>query len=347
MILDYGNSCSMDWKAFVYHDNAVHFELRRVLLDFYNGKMKKVEVHKYLKRYAHFIDSVVSVLDLTYNSAVIQNRNALRRQGGNATDDYVREEYSVSVDFLIGLLAKMGREMWSNEDKTQALGLLELFMCSCCGVCEWSVDTCTSLCDRHGAQCACLRAPGAKYCMLLQGIIASFTASHQFNIWKRIACLLADLQPATSQCVSTKSVYKAIVDTLASAMRLKLSTLPFRIDPPGARAETAGNRTRIDEDYKHKVIESLPKQSRVHGGSQYLRATGDADERSARTWEYNYLREYFTAMRFTWKMTQVFHTTQDAARNGNPAEDTSLYFGYEPHTDTGGVMIPQANGFTD
>ena len=54
-----------------------------------------------------------------------------------------------------------------------------------------------------------------------------------------------------------------------------------------------------------------------------------------------WVARYNAALISTWGLRGVFHATSDASRNGAPAEDTSVFIGWEPESNVGGYLALQ------
>ena len=98
-------------------------------------------------------------------------------------------------------------------------------------------------------------------------------------------------------------------------------------DPIDLLQHSGGHkRKRVDEDAKKYLTVTAVQAGRSHSGSQIAHVTQTCGESSTRTWEHDWLKEQITASRRSLTVTGVFGETEDASKNGKPAEETILFF---------------------
>ena len=339
-----GHQAQIAWTAYCYKDTTVFLELRLIFNDFFLNKRKNIAARKLIKEHQPIVDEISEFLDVrleesllaSIRSCVVGNRNF---------DTYTREEFCISVPLALALLIAFARKKQSREDKAHALVLFELYCGSTLSPGVWDERRVFNHFDVHGLACGCPKQHGARWCLQLEHAAEIF--KEPGNIWNKLSTTLLEIYSWAAYCTASKLVFRALILDLAAASEnklndLQLSTTPTIAGPQSAQANGRGKR--IDEDFKKMVTIQLPLASKCHGGSQYLRATGLCDERRARDWEAQHVLRYNTAMILGLKILGPFHTAQDAARNGKPAEDTTLFLAFETATNLGGWLLLQVAG---
>ena len=133
---------------------------------------------------------------------------------------------------------------------------------------------------------------------------------------------------------------------LTRAIEQRVPEVAYANDPlKGGRPElhSSTRRRRVDEDYKRAVTTRVCQEGRAQSGAAYLRATGDHAGHVQGHWVALELLRYQAASWVNADQVRVCSLAADAARLGNPAEDTLGLAAWieTDHRDFGVVLPPQ------
>ena len=156
-----------------------------------------------------------------------------------------------------------------------------------------------------------------------------------------IVDLLSFLKSQWIVCELARSAFCDILHTMSRVVTVTVARAEVDMKQ-GVRAVRLGDRKfRIEEAMKDFVAVGVVRKKRCHSGAQFRRVTGADDDSTARKWEAAYLAKYNTAMHQQLPLTGCVHLADDAARNGMPMEETSMYVIFDADVQRGGLLMPQ------
>ena len=343
--LESGHNVDMDWKYYVYGDGACFLELRGLFYDFFQGKRKDVQANRIMKEQAELVGMVMQACDIVEEVSVLPSNLAMAKRGMQPSE-YTRQEWCCSTQFGVGILVAMKNERRLQEDSAVAEGLLQCFFGKVLEPENWKLQRLLqALRDCAGEWCSERDAHISQCSHMLEVARASEEVGPTANPWLRLTKMLSCLLTRWRACGGCKAAFALLVYDIAAEIDAVLGSRCFPTEPEGAKPRKASTtHARVDEDFKKLVTTVLPRAGRITSGSQYLRVTGMANEREARTWEQLYVTRYRIACTDLFKLKGVLHVATDAARNGQPKEETCLFFGFEPSSDMGCYMQPMVRG---
>lgn len=103
-----------------------------------------------------------------------------------------------------------------------------------------------------------------------------------------------------------------------------------------------GKRMRVDEDFRRFVSVDVVQAHRARSGAQFLRGAGTVAASSGPKWEEKELAAYLEAGTRCFEGCQILAVSSDAARLGDPAEETVVYSVWSPEANCAFVGPCQA-----
>ena len=121
------------------------------------------------------------------------------------------------------------------------------------------------------------------------------------------------------------------VERAAAMIDANVSSWAYTTDPLAARSVTAKSRSckkrRVDEDFKRAVCQKVVVGGRSGSVNEFLRSSNEFMGLKAMAWIEKGLLEYQAATWFAPNGLEFLSVSMDAARFGNPAEDTEIFCG--------------------
>lgn len=150
-------------------------------------------------------------------------------------------------------------------------------------------------------------------------------------------------------CKAQASALKAIVRQMDIHMRNSCEALAEQAQDSVIYKNLGsdGRKHRIDEDFKKDCVETFLKKRKVtHIGATVKCWAGLTSQSCARKWADKYVIERNLASRTNIQVRRVLGVTEDAAKNGNPKEETNVYVVYDPNAKEATFGALQVSTFT-
>ena len=332
------------WKAWTYADGAVYWELRRILHTLLNGLRRSLDVNVLAK---NFLDDNVDFItgwQFSPYDIVVPSLRALAARGvPDVCARYVREEWSISTVGLLIWLVLWSEGRRSHEAREKCMACAKVLLVTCVDLSSWDgqvfldhlrhedVDGCPSL--REGEWCC----PHAQKVMALTDTQPGATTARQvIGLLQRL--MLED-------CPSTRRAFRATVKLLGAAIDKHAQEFSGSCDNATlAKLFHFGSKgTRLDEDVKNYVTNTMVKRRKIHSASQALRVlhTG-CPTKVALDWEQKLVMETFLQSKASLQGNAVVWCMEDASRCGKPAEDVTVYMLWDAASGYACYPVPQA-----
>lgn len=148
------------------------------------------------------------------------------------------------------------------------------------------------------------------------------------------------------ECGACHGIRDHFMQELCFYIDHRIATGIFEVDAtllaPRPATGALKRRRRIDEDWKIAIVDKMVQSKRAKTGAQVLRVGGEIAPGVATRWEKDIMLPYQTAGWRSFSETTALGIASDAARLGDPPEETVMYFFWEPGNDCGLVAPPQA-----
>lgn len=334
-VTEEGQSVMVDWKAWAYPDNSVHFELR--------GPMEGIAKHTYKKtsfRLAHWLRTMKSSHEglllgfgLVYRDHMFPSRLACKRGGlaGDLTD--VKAEFSATT---LGLLNLFGYNFSTRQSRAQ-VGVVEASLSAFFARIELDADLHDELARvAPNFQVACSQPPLQDgWCKHMEGLAERLRACPKRPEQAALFLLqtVYEYGPAISEdCPTARGLCKGILRLLGRFIDDRLLSGDFEVDGLGLRPRPA-KRQRVDEDMKHFIAVQAVRNKQTRSGSTLLRGIGVACSSAGPKWEAAELAAYQVAGKRVFETSCVLCVVSDGARLGDPPEETIAYMIWSPDID--------------
>ena len=160
--------------------------------------------------------------------------------------------------------------------------------------------------------------------------------------WSNYASFLGSLVELRD-APGCQHVFTELVSSVAALLDGRLNETEVRPNLLHLHLIRGGTkRRRIDEDLKLHLASEMTTRRLSHSASQVLRVTSIADPSLGGAMEEQWLKVQLAATHTELPLTGVTSVAEDAARSGNPAEDTCIYLLWDAVANLSAVLPPIA-----
>ena len=134
--------------------------------------------------------------------------------------------------------------------------------------------------------------------------------------------------PKRFECTAVMGVLRYVIQEVEDYMqehyedwtegdpsKIRMATLPGR----------GRKRRNADDSLKEYVASSVAKAGRSYSSGAFARATGLSSASSALSWDESWMADYHAALHIEGNLVKTVCIAPDAARFGNPAQETMQY----------------------
>ena len=191
----------------------------------------------------------------------------------------------------------------------------------------------------------CPQQLAGQACAHLQGALDRFsmngTCQHKIYVY------LISLHSSSTWCAACAAQFQWSVERAAALIDTNVDSWAYTTDPLAARSVTAKSRSskkrRVDEDFKRAVCQKVVVGGRSGSANEFLRSSNEFMGLKAKAWIEKGLLECQAATWFAANGLESLSASMDAARFGNPAEDTEIFcvVGQTGQREFGAILPPQ------
>ena len=238
----------------------------------------------------------------------------------------------------------LNQERRFNGDKHRATSIVKAFLSHLVSSNFWIAQKRFTDVDCYTRWCPFSQdVPRNRLCPHMESAMRKFeTSKDKEPMPIPFAILLAELRSIgrDAQCLACTLLFEDILADIAEHVDGKC------VEGSGictvARLEHlktgSGKRRRIDRDFKLFAARQQVSSGTVHNAGQYLRVATDVSDRSGRHWEHEVACSQWLCQKRLFTCGGVCGMTEDAARNGRPAEDTTVFLFWDGAQNLGGVL---------
>ena len=160
---------------------------------------------------------------------------------------------------------------------------------------------------------------------------------------KLVTSMVSLMQLANGKCSTLKDVRAEFIDEASCCLDASLLEGGFAVDLGSLcpAAQPGSKRRRIDEDFKSFVINQVVQKKKANSGSAFLRTATSVSPTMTSMWEEEHMAAYQVAMKRGFAAAKQVSVTSDAARLGDPPEETEIFLLWTPQGDCAAVAPPQ------
>lgn len=312
-----------EWKAWVYSDDRVMWELRRPVMHLW--QRRPIKVSCLLKRDLSDWCNLCSAI-LGAGSVTMSARQVLARPGGvdgeALGDPLIRQEHTCATAALILLLVwfRLHRRKCADRERCLMLGVsLVSRLLSLERQLECSVPCPTT------ASRACAKEPVLNgVCLCLQTVsrqVAGVAGNPSVRAFEVLGELLAFVD-----CEGVSQWVVLQLETFGAAIDEAVRGLQGCSDPLKSKQMIVGKarNLRIDEDIKSAYFEAV-RDGRAHSVESLQVALADPRAKASRNWIHERMQVAMAAGWVTGARGGCFCIAADGSRFGNLAEETVAY----------------------
>lgn len=253
--------------------------------------------------------------------------------------DKVQTEWSVSTFGLLGVLLFWSAKRHLRAERANAEAMLRAF------VMQMKVEGVEAdMVSLHAPLVAPFRTTGLVengMCCHLTGVLNARSSGDDAAF--ALVNFARNLNARAEECLACKNLLQTLLRHTERKIHDHLSDPDaFAMDMEKMTHVTFKKRKlRADADYEKQIIEEQVKRKCTHNGRQGLRANGEFHPSTAQGWEREHLRGYIVV---GWRVCSgpgTFFITEDAARWGQPPEDTEIYSCWSGRERRGAFLPPQ------
>jgi hypothetical protein len=142
-------------------------------------------------------------------------------------------------------------------------------------------------------------------------------------------------------CRAVQGLLIELVTDMATMIDARIEAGKFIVDALQLGTHRTRKRGRIDEDFKHSIVNLTIQKKRARNGAASLRAMAtDMHPQTAHKWTAKFMVEYQCALFRASDEVGVIGIQEDAARVGEPPEETQLFLAWCANTDRALVPPP-------
>ena len=343
-----GEQVEINFKAAVFNEGPVYWELRRIFIVLCEGSRKTLRLHKIIHQNKASWDTTWQHFGLNPADVLKPSlRAAMARSQDDVNDPYVSGEFTVSTAGLLTLLLNQAATRHKVAERDVAEGMLRAWLLKCGSSAVLAEDAIRGAWGRFKHLCTLAprtndRCPCSNHFF---GVDLDRTLLRMS--WATFTSMMVRAVPMMELpgvgCDVVRHVTQAWVQALVTHIEnvLRLSEAGDILKQPPLKFGSQQRSLRIDEDYKQSVVVDLVKSGKAHCGWSTLRAHGDCDASCATWWEADRLGGYHAAVQRQFHDSMTISVTQDGKRRGNPAEDYVLYQLWDAKKELGCHLAPQ------
>lgn len=347
-----GHLHELKWKLICIDHDEVLIDMQQPLEDLHRGLYSKTsfEQARWWRRSSDLVGILMNQVGETADNHFFVSRLALARRGRRVGADeeisqvpkFVKGNFTCTLKGLVVVMLWFALARKADKEKAAASALMgELFMRLVPGTFEPQacfesiLGECKHQCsDGGGVDGECAHVSEAR----LHLAACAAAVKHE---WAR-DCLQALQTFRSMDCPCLKYMYTEFLDIVVDELRQTILSGKYEVDGSALRpAGGQGKRKRIDEHYKEFVINEAVKNKMAKSGRAYLRAVGGTDPSLASKWEAENMLHYATAASRGMNSARQVSIAEDAARLGDPPEETLICLVWTPQGNLGVVPPPQ------
>lgn len=341
--LPYGGTLDASYKAWVYRDGEIYWELRR-LLKCRAREGVAVLVHRFVKDQRSLWQTEFEAFGCA-DRALVSSFNAARANNDlvSMEDHLTRQEFSIHTSAMLCLMILWCKQARVHELRDKYRALAVGFLQRTAGNIEDIKQKLTKLLKESAPYCDS-SVPFDTCCKHQEAVIELLG---QGRGWDGVLDAVLMVRSLHDICRACREVSGRFLRDLAGSIDRKLrEDAPILNTKKDIRhrplLEAKTKRMRIDEDYKYDATVTRMHDRSVPNTGRALRGDGlGVAPAVGRRWEAEICLEHQAAMRMSFATTRVTHVTEDGSRLGDPAEETVIYLAWSADTDIAGVPPPQ------
>lgn len=334
-----------EWKAHVYDDGAIYWEVRRFILAFLAGGRKDFEVAKILRAARGPLTTVLEEWGLSLDNEILPSFKAASCRGeATMLNAKGRGEWTSSTPGALAWLLHLSCASHRAKSKEQAKALLRGFLVAFASPASAAAHSMAE--DIKQALSSCQQPPQGHWgscCHLRIAIDAMLTAGPAGQMWTNLTKALQHIYLARPVCVASRRLLAGVLQRLCQDVDGKVSDMqPPKNFSSFSMPQGRKRKLRIDEDYKRYLVSEAVAAKRAHCGAQYAKTTGDVHPETARKWDEAHMANYIAAAWHTMGSSTLVSLACDASKVGNPAEETVMFLAWDMESNKAVVLPPQA-----
>lgn len=347
-VSDLGEVERIAWTCWEIATGAVFFELNRPMIDLHAATRGKapLEVSTFVCQNKPLFKVLLTHIGAAeLEGHLTSSRLASRRaDAAVGTGDFAKESYCMSAVALLLLLSWYALAKRAHHAKAKSKALLLVWLRaglrSGAGFEEVFMDTmegATELCDESaGQQGVCCHASS-----FLEEVMRA-PAGDPDDLQNVLNTLLKLLATSHIECPALSFARSGLIKDVAKRFEGGCCDDRFLAKVGDLMPEGDAKRRKIDADFKQTIVNEVLQERRCKSGAAALRVMGGVDDSLARRWEAKEMSAYqLTAVRISKGIRQI-SISSDAARLGEPAEETVLFAMWLPQAEFGVMGVPQA-----
>lgn len=319
----------ISWKAYVFRDDQVFFDLQPVLGQLVERRGQDLRVGWEMRRYRASLEGLFQVFGWFVHDELPPSGRQVR-QGRLEVHEKSCEAMIISFRGLLAMLAHDVNFKSHGEHRFRAEAVLRNLLSRLLSACFDVVNLVAPL-AADGAVCGlCLDDVAGGRCSHLRKMCSRLPQAPAAGPGPAATVLIAVLSLAF-ECPTVAAVAAQFYDAVAAKLGQDLQTRGFQTD--AYKACNPGNsnkRKNFDDDYKREMTGPLCKRDNV-------------GTKQRRNWMVDELRSLQLATWRTFKNFRrgVVNVAEDGARVGNPAEELIVYYANVPRVDVASWLPPQ------
>lgn len=341
-----GVAVRFEAKAVQYsqYDGQVYWELRRFLLALNSGRKCIQPRELYRKQeqtlLAYFEDGGLDP-DIHMLPSARGYRVSLAAGKPRLVDSepFIRNERMVSTQgLLLALLAWCSLKK-KKEDKSLGSAILECWVSALCDVQQCVDLDLPAIAPGAPGDCGYQQVSGTcRHHVMVPPLRNAGTARHD------VVKYLIDISASCTVCPVNAHILRCILEPLAEAMAATLPTVAEQDALKRQHLQSHVRKMRIDEDYKHQVATRV-RAGRARSGGDVTAVDSQMSRDTARGFAHLDIERLLAEQ---WNLydgqqiSGVVSIVEDAARLGNPAEETTVYAMWHERGQHGFWLVPQA-----
>lgn len=321
------------WKAILFESGVVTWELRHIVLDYLNGARKHLELAKLVKYMRGVVSVHLDILGVSFDSVVIPSLKSSVQRGDEALENpLIKAEWAIKTIGVVALLVVVVATSHARDRRERADALLRGWLAKCLSLSDSNPQRILGL--LKGCASLCAMEPDCRgLCCHLAFVVPDGGVADDTR-WRFMVSVLVHLYGISKDCPAAVAAQSQICQAIAEQIDARVENLDvessaLKVD----HLRGSKRKLRVDDDYKREVSTVIVAAKRVHSGAQYLRATDEFPESSARRWESSYVLQYRAATIKMCEGCDLIWIASDASRVGQPAEETLVTMLWDSRQD--------------
>jgi hypothetical protein len=337
-----------EWKALNIDHERVIFELDGPLDDLHSGKdvKTKFEVARYMRTTGPVLRVVAEKLNINYDETFFPSRLALGRQTRKQSAEehkdikVAKESFTCMTKGLLLIFAWFALARKCSGEKREACKIFAGFLRQVLSE-DFDIDECVlSMLSEFACHCRAPPVAGSD-CVHVQEFRRSMALWPDSGPQRTCEAVFQIFVFHSKGCPALKDLCVELFETIAEEIDAEILDGRFEVVARELRPRPNRKRRRIDEHFKHEVINDCLKHKKAKSGRAFLRVDGSADASVATKWEAEHMMHYLTASARGMKDVRQISLASDGARLGDPPEETLMTLAWTPQGGVGVVPPPQ------